>query len=257
MVPCQPGLFSMKETPLPLTVSQQMNFGLPGLCGRRRGDGVDIVPVHGDSVKAEGGKLRADVAEGHDVVVPAVYLQAVMVENNGEVIELIMGGGHCGLPYLTLLALAVADHGVHLIALAAVLCGHSHAYGDGYTLTERAGAGIDAGSFILVRMPLQVTSELTQSHKLLLREEALVCQHRVKRGAAMPLAQNETVSIRHLRMGGVYVHYVIIQRDQLVNARQGTARMTGLRLVQLFDNINSELSRFLLKRHSLFLHSGL
>ena len=54
----------------------------------RRGDGVDIVPVHGDGVKAEGGKLRADVAEGHDVVVPAVYLKAVMVENNGEIIRL-------------------------------------------------------------------------------------------------------------------------------------------------------------------------
>ena len=180
-----------------------------------------------------------------------------MVENNGEVIELIMGGGHCGLPYLPLLALAVADHGVYLIALAAVLCGHSHAYSDGHALTEGAGAGVNTGGLVLVGVPLQVASELAQSHKLLLREEALVRQHRVERGAAMTLAQDETVTIRHLRIGRVNVHHVIIQRDQLVDAGQGAARMTGLRLVQLFDNINSELSRFLLKRHSLFLHSGL
>ena len=138
-----------------------------------------------------------------------------------------------------------------------MLCGHSHAYSDGHALTEGAGAGVNAGGLVLVGMPLQVASELAQSHKLLLREEALVRQHRVERGAAMTLAQDETVTIRHLRIGGVNVHHVIIQRDQLVDAGQGAARMTGLRLVQLFDNINSELSRFLLKRHSLFLHSGL
>ena len=124
-------------------------------------------------------------------------------------------------------------------------------------LTEGAGAGVNAGGLVLVGMPLQVASELAQSHKLLLREEALVRQHRVERGAAMTLAQDETVTIRHLRIGRVNGHHVIIQRDQLVDAGQGAARMTGLRLVQLFDNINSELSRFLLKRHSLFLHSGL
>ena len=141
-----------------------------------------------------------------------------MVEHNSKIVKLIVRGGHGGLPYLPLLTFAVADHGVNLIALAAVLCSHGHADRYRQSLTERAGAGIHAGGLVLVGMTLEMTAELTQSQKLLLGEEALVGKHRVQRGTAMTLAKHEAVALRSLRICRVDVHNIVVQCGQRIDA---------------------------------------
>ena len=81
-----------------------------GRLGERGLDGVKIVAVGQlDEVKAERAELGGQIAKAHDLVVRAVDLEPIVVDDDGQVVELIVRGSHVSLPDLTLLALAVAD----------------------------------------------------------------------------------------------------------------------------------------------------
>ncbi len=58
----------------------------------------DIVAVDMENLKTEGGKLRADIANVHNVSIGAVDLQAIVVDDGGEIVQPIMGSGHGGIP---------------------------------------------------------------------------------------------------------------------------------------------------------------
>ena len=66
----------------------------------------------------------------------AVDLQAVVVDDHAEVIELLVAGEHGSLPDLALLALAIAQQGVRAISIAPVLGGNRHTHGGGDALAK-------------------------------------------------------------------------------------------------------------------------
>src|SRR5688572_29032766 len=75
-------------------------------------DFVVVVAVDLDDVPAEAAPALGRLTEGHDLFGGSVDLQAVAVEDGAEVVELVMGGGHRGLPDLALLRLAVSEDAV-------------------------------------------------------------------------------------------------------------------------------------------------
>ena len=160
-------------------------------------------------VEAEGAELRGQVAETHDLVVAAVDLQAVPVDEDGEVIQVIVGGGHEGLPDLALLQLAVAAEDEDTGVLAQELGAQRHAVGDGDALAQGAGGGVHAGELLGVGMALEPGVELTEGHELLPGEEALLRQHAVVAGGDMALGEDEAVPVLPVGVGGVHPHGVI------------------------------------------------
>lgn len=77
---------------------------------------VDLIEI-----KAEGAELGGQVAQTHDLVVAAIDLQAVVVDDDSQVVQLIVVGRHEGLPDLALLTLAVAQNGIDLGVLLQLL----------------------------------------------------------------------------------------------------------------------------------------
>ena len=81
----------------------------------------------------------------------AVDLQMVAVDDGDEVVQVLMGGPHGGLPNLALLALAVAEQAEYALGLARQLQAGGHAGGDGQALAERAGGNLDARAQVASR----------------------------------------------------------------------------------------------------------
>ena len=72
------------------------------------------VAVADDGVKAEGIHLLVKQFAVHDLAVGPVDLQAVHVDHDAEVIQLIVVGKHQCFPALALFDLAVTQQGVHV-----------------------------------------------------------------------------------------------------------------------------------------------
>ena len=142
----------MKDTPLPLTVWATMNVGAPrrGLrLVERLADLGDVVAVDLEHGPAEGLPLGDHGLEVEDLRHEVVELDLVVVEDDGEVVERVvglaeLGRGHGRLPHLALLDLAVAEDAVHARGRAGELEPEGHAERDREALAERAGRGLDA-----------------------------------------------------------------------------------------------------------------
>ena len=108
---------SMKETPLPLTVSATSSLGRSGFSASRE-----------PSARANARRRRCrrsapppsrrpafahQVAEVAHLVDPRVRLQLVVVDDDGDLAQPPVGGGGQRLPELALLQLAVAGHHEH------------------------------------------------------------------------------------------------------------------------------------------------
>ena len=116
---------------MPFRVSAIMAVGWPWWreLGKGGADLIEIVAVGKlHHVELKGAEL---VGERHgvvDLLDGTVDLQAVVVDDHTEVIELLVAGKHGGLPDLALLALAIAQQGVRAISIAPVLGGNGHAH---------------------------------------------------------------------------------------------------------------------------------
>ncbi|VVC01839.1 Uncharacterised protein [uncultured archaeon] len=66
-------------------------------------------------VPAKGMVFLINRVDAHDILHRAVDLQLVLVHYANEVVELVVRGGHCGLPYLPFLLLAVAHYAINAI----------------------------------------------------------------------------------------------------------------------------------------------
>ena len=193
---------------------------------------------------AEGHELCREVAERHDLVVGTVYLQAVVVDKDREIIKLVVCGGHGRLPDEAFLKLAVAADGIDLYILAGELCTDSHADGDGDALTERAGRRIYAGALLGVGMPLKDAVQLAEVLQLLTGKEALVRKHRIQRRSRVSLGEDESVPVFPVRVFRIDAHFVIVQARKDLNDRQRAARMTGCGVSRHIYNVPADLSAF-------------
>ena len=139
----------MKLTPRPFTVLAMTHVGLPAFGAARQGVGEfgEVVAVDGAHVPAERAKFLVERLVAAHVAGVAGDLQRVVVEDRGEVVELVMGGGHRGFPVRTLGQFAVAQQREHAIRRGIHLAGQRHADADRQAVAQRAGVHLDARNF--------------------------------------------------------------------------------------------------------------
>ena len=138
-----------------------------------------------------------------------------------------MGGKHQRFPNLTLFDLPVAQNGVDAIILLVELAGERHAAGGGDALAERAGGHIDAGDSLHIGMTLEHRMGLTQTLELFLIEKAAQSQNRIQRRSRMAFGKDETVAIGVLGIGGVDLHFFVVEIGQNIHAGKRAAGMAG------------------------------
>ena len=204
--------------------------------------------VHLAGLPAERGELGAHVAGVAHVGGVAINLQMVAVDDGHEVVQVLMGGPHGGLPDLALLALAVAEQAEHALGLARQFQAGGHASGDGQALAERAGGNLDARAQVAVGMALQARAQLAQRLELLAREVAGVRERRVQRRRRMALRQDEPVAVLPFRLLRIMIHHAAeIQRGKDVGAGKRSSGMTASRLGDHAHDVDAHIACPLLK----------
>ena len=168
---------------------------------------------------------------GHDVSGLAVDLQAVHVDDGAEVVQVILGSCHEGLPDLALFDLAVAQDGVDTVVLLVHLAGQSHANSSGDALTQRAGGHVNALDVVHLSVAGHVAVNAAEELQILLGEEAALCQDGIQSGGAVTLGQDETVPVRVCGVLGIHVHHVEVQNSQSVHGGERTAQVTGCTVI--------------------------
>ncbi len=98
-----------------------------------------IVTVNFQNVPTERLILINDRVDVHDIFHFAVNLQAVLVENHDEVVELVLPRTHRGFPHRTFLVLTVGADGEDAVIFLVQLGRQSHADRNREALSQRAG----------------------------------------------------------------------------------------------------------------------
>ena len=183
--------------------------------------------VDGDDVEAEGGELLVQGLQRHDVLGGAVDLEAVHVHDDAQVIQLVLGGGHKGLPALALVQLAVAHDGVDAVVLVVELAAQGHANGGGDALAQGAGGHVHAPDVVHLYVAGHVAVDAAEHVQVVHGEEAPQRQNGIEGGAAVALGHDEAVTVRVLGVLGVHVHDVEVQGSDQVQAGHGAAGVAG------------------------------
>ena len=112
-------------------------------CRRRIGErflnGGEIVPVRLNHVPSEGLPAGPEVVEASYVLNAPVNLLVIVVGHRYQVVGLVMGSYHCGLPNLALLALPVSDKDIDGTVITIEPLCKCCAEGYGKSLPEGAG----------------------------------------------------------------------------------------------------------------------
>ena len=99
-----------------------------------------------------------------------------------------------------------------------------HADADGQPLPERAGAHLDAGDVVPVRVTLEVAARVAEGPELRARDEAPVGELGVEEGRAVPVRQDEAVAVGVLGLLRIEPHLVEEEVRQVVRRRRGGPR---------------------------------
>ena len=221
-------------------------------------NGIQIVSVDLIQIKTKGLQLGRQITQRHDLVVAAVDLQTVVINNNGQVVQLKVAGSHKGLPNLTFLALAVTEDGIHAAIFAQLLGTQCHTHSDGATLTERTGGCIHTGNLLAVGMTLQNAVELTEVGILIAADKAKSRQYGIITGSSMALTQHKAVTIGILGILGINAHMVAENAGNQFHHGQGTTGVATACIGDHGDDIAAHLlayTRKLCRIHGKNLHS--
>lgn len=112
-------------------------------CRRRIGErllnGGEIVPVRLNHVPSEGFPAGSEVVETSYVLDAPVNLLVIVVGHRYQIVGLVVGGYHCCLPNLALLALPVSDKDIDGTVITVESLCKRGAEGYGKALPEGAG----------------------------------------------------------------------------------------------------------------------
>ena len=165
----------MKLTPLPLTVSAIITVGLPA---NRFGPLksihhlLHVVTVDLDHFPAEAAIFFRERIDIHHIAHPAIDLQAILVHDPDQIVQLVMAGFHGRFPDGAFLLFAVAHNAKSFVVLVVELDGERDANGNAEPLTERSGGDLNAGQLEPIRMSLIRRPQLAQRDHILDRIEA-------------------------------------------------------------------------------------
>ena len=183
---------------------------IPGL-GKGAANLVKIMAVNVDHVEIEGFQLPVNGIGRADLLYIPVDLQAIVVNDQHQVVQPAVAGKHGCLPDLSLLNLTVSCQGIHpVIGMIQLPC-QSHAYSCRKALAQGSAGHIHAGNMLHIRMPLQIRAHMPQRGQILHREEAPVRQRGIKPRRHMPLGQHKPVPCSILGILGIYLHLLKIK----------------------------------------------
>ena len=202
--------------------------GLPRLIQRGK-DLHDIIAIrHINGLKAEGGELCCDVPNIHYVLVPTIDLKAVVIHQDRQIIQPVVGGSLGGLPHQAFRQLSATAERIDPDALAVQFGAQRHAHGGGDALPQRAGGGIHAGALLSIRVALQEAVQLAQLLQLCGIKVPPFRKDRVECGSCMTLGEDEAVPRFPMGLAGVHLHLLKVESYQDLHRRQRPARMAGL-----------------------------
>ena len=181
-------------------------------------------------------------------------MQAVLVQQDHQIVQLVFGRGLHRLPDLALVALAVAHQTEHPVVFSVPLAAQGHARGHAQPLAKGAGGDVDAGAAFHVRVPLKDGVLLAQGSQLLSGEEAPEGQTGIQHRADMALGENKAVPVRPFGILRVQIQLIEIQRGHQVRRGQraaGVPRLCGMYHGQDFP---ADLFGLGLQADSFFIH---
>ena len=222
----------MKDTPLPFTVWAIRTVGLPlvaAASAKHAWIAGDVMAVELEHVPAEGSPLVGQRLQFHDVLHETVELDAVVVHDGADVIDLVEGAEHGGFPDLAFLDFAVAQHHIDAGRAAVHPQREAHAQREGEAVAERTGGGLEHGEEAHVRVALVDGAELAQGVQLVFGAVARFGQRGVEHRRGMALGKDEAVAVGPLGVGRIVPHGIEIERSDDIGGGERAARMAGAR----------------------------
>ena len=200
------------------------------------------MPVDHLYVKPERAELLVNRFRTADLFDRAVDLQAVVVHDQAQVIQLLMACEHRGLPNLTFFDLAVAEHGIHAVILAVELSGERDPAGSGNALSKRSGAHINTGDRLHIRMALKQRTQMTQALELLRGKIAALRKGGVQAGAAVALGEDKAVPVGIMGIAGIDIHFLEIEVGIEIRGGKRAAGMSGFRVESPFNDAHPDFT---------------
>src|SRR2546423_7415313 len=159
-----------------------------------------VVAVDLDHRPAERLPLGDDGLEIEHLADEVVELDLVVVDDDGEVVERMIGMAEPGrrhgrFPHLALLDLAVAEDAVDARGRARELGAERQPERDREALPERAGGRLDAGQRDTVGMALERRAELAQRDQRVFGEVAGLRHHAIERRHGVALSEHDAVAL--------------------------------------------------------------
>lgn len=146
----------MNDTPLPLTVLAITARGFAVGGGRQRGQkGCGIVAVYHHHIKAKRAQAVIQGVKGDRLFGASALLQAVAVDDQRQVRQLVVARQGCGLPIRALLQLTVAGQHKGALTRPRDLARNGDACRHGQPMPQRAGVCFNAGQVVAVGVTVQ------------------------------------------------------------------------------------------------------
>ena len=217
-----------------------------GLGGVQGGEHVlHIVAVDLYHLPAESAPLVSQGLHRHDVIDPAVDLDAVAVHDGHQVLQVVVAGCHGGLPDHALLDLTVTQHDVGHVVLVMQLAGQGHAHAHGQAVAQGAGGHVHAGGLVHVRMALEDGVVLTQGVQLLGVKVAPAGQCRIEHRAGVAFGEDEAVPVSPAGVLGIDIQHVEVQGGHHLHRGERAAGVSSLGGVDHGDDVLSDLDGLL------------
>ena len=165
----------------------------------------------------------------------SINLQAIIVYDCQQVVQMIMRCKHRCFPDLTFFNFAIAQNGINLISSVVQLASQSHTTGNGNALSERTAGHINARC-MNARVTLQHCTDVPQRLQFFLWEETTLCQCCIQCRCTVSLRKYQPIPICHFRLFRINVHFCKIKIRQQVADGKRTARMSGLCTISAFND---------------------
>ena len=193
-------------------------------------DSDGIVTVELNGVPAEGAPFIGDGRDIHNVLDEAIELNAVVIDDGDDVIELVERAGHGGFPDLAFLNLAISEHAVRA-GFAAIEAGNQpHADSEGEALAQGAGGGFEGMDEPDVGVALIDGAEFAEGVELVERRLGIagLGHDGVEDRGGVTLRENEAIAIGQGGIVRIDAHLIEEELDEDFDRGEGSAGMAGL-----------------------------
>ena len=157
----------------------RLAFGRGGF-SKRRLQRRDAVAVHLDGVPVEGAPFFRQRIERHDVVHEAVQLDAIVIDDGHQVVDVLVAAEHGRFPDLPFLDLAVAENDVAFAKDVHPAWPPAPCRSRWRALAERTGGSLERRDEAHIRMALINGAELPQRVQLILGRVTTFGHHAVE-----------------------------------------------------------------------------